>query len=143
MTDPATPPAAKPQPRIVLLALAGIAVLAIIAIAAMTAGPGALDRARRGEATRAADGVQEIQVSVAQGVYTPNVLRAKAGQPLRLRVEVRERHSCATKLLIPDLKADFDLPPGGTVDLMLPAAPAGAYLFTCGQKMVKGSIVLE
>ena len=27
--------------------------------------------------------------------------------------------------------------------LLIPAAPAGSYLFTCGMKMVKGSIVLE
>ena len=59
------------------------------------------------------------------------------------RVEVRERHSCATRLLVPDLKLDFDLPGPGTYDLLLPAAPAGSYLFTCGLKMVKGTVVLE
>jgi plastocyanin domain-containing protein len=137
------PQPSKPSPRFFLFALGGVALLAVIAIAALTAGPSVLDRARRGEATFAADGVQEIQVRVAQGVYTPNVIFAKAGRPLRIRVEVRERHSCATKLLVPDLKLDFDLPPQGTVDVLVPAAPAGSYLFTCGKKMVKGSIVLE
>jgi len=132
-----------PIPRVMLYALGGLALIALIAVAALTAGPAVLDRARRGEAWDAPDGVQQIDVRVAQGVYSPNVLRAKAGRPLRLRVEVRERHACATKLLVPDLKLDFDLPPRGTVDLLVPATPPGAYLFTCGQKMVKGSIVLE
>ena len=143
MTDSTTPRGTKPIPRVLLFALGGLALIAVIAVGALTAGPGVLDRARRGEAWVAPDGVQQIDVRVAQGVYTPNVLRAKAGRPLRLRVEVQERHSCATKLLVPDLKLDFELPPGGSTDLLVPAAPPGAYLFTCGKKMVKGSIVLE
>ena len=145
MTEPESGPTAREQPstRVVLFAVGGLALLAAIAIAALTAGPSVLDRARRGEAAPAADGVQEIQVSVANGVYAPNVLRARAGQPLRIRVEVRERHSCATKLLVPDLGLAFDLPAGGSTELLVPATPKGSYLFTCGQKMVKGSLVFE
>ena len=102
------PTPSRTPPRVFLLALAGIAVLAVIAAAALMAGPSVFDRARRGDAASAADGVQELTVSVAQGVYTPNVIRAKAGRPLRLKVEVRERHSCSTKLLVPDLKLEAD-----------------------------------
>lgn len=143
MTEPEAVEPPSPLRREVLYALGGLAVIAAIAVGALTAGPSVLDRARRGEAIRAADGVQELRVRVAQGVYTPNVLRAKAGEPLRIRVEVRERHSCATKLLVPDLKLDFELPATGSAELLIPASPAGSYLFTCGMKMVKGSIVLE
>lgn len=143
MTEPVPPSQNKPAPRIFLYALGGLALIAAIAIGALTAGPAVLDRARVGSTTPGADGVQELRVRVAQGVYTPNVLRAKAGRPLRIVVEVRERHSCSTKLLVPDLKLDFDLPPTGETTLLIPAAPAGSYLFTCGMKMVKGSIVLE
>ena len=140
-----SPDGAAPRPpaRLVGFAAAGLGIIAVIVATALTAGPVVFDRARKGQAARAADGVQEIRVQLANGVYAPNVLRAKAGEPLRLRVEVRERHSCATQLLIPDLKLAFELPGPGTVDLLVPAAPAGSYLFTCGLKMVKGSIVLE
>lgn len=137
------PPPPRPPARLVGYAAAGLGIIAVIVASALTAGPAVFDRARRGQAVRAADGVQELHVEVANGVYRPNVLRAKAGEPLRLRVEVRERHSCATRLLVPDLKLDFELPGPGTVDLLVPAAPAGSYLFTCDLKMVKGSIVLE
>jgi plastocyanin domain-containing protein len=133
---------ARPR-RAFAVAAIGLAIVAAVVAATLASGPAPLDRARQGEAVRAADGVQELAVTVAQGVYSPNVLRAKAGVPLRLRVEVRERHSCATKLLVPDLKLDVDLPPQGRVDLLIPPAPAGSYLFTCGLKMVKGSIVFE
>lgn len=152
--DPRPPPSSPPPPpegsppqrapsRLIGFAFAGLLIIAVIVASALTAGPAVFDRARKGEAVRAADGVQELRVQVANGVYAPNVLRAKAGEPLRLRVEVRERHSCATQLLIPDLGLEFELPGPGDVDLLLPAAPAGSYLFTCGLKMVKGSIVLE
>lgn len=133
----------RPPARLIGYAAAGLGIIAVIVASAITAGPAVFDRARKGEAVRAADGVQELRVQLANGVYAPNILRAKAGEPLRLRVEVRERHSCATQLLIPDLKLELELPGPGTVDLLLPAAPAGSYLFTCGLKMVKGSIVLE
>ena len=132
-----------PFKRFVVIGLLVMGLVIAIAIAAVLAAPAVFDRANVGRAATAADGVQEMTVQVANGVYRPNVLQAKAGAPLRIRVEVRERHSCATKLLVPDLKLDFDLPPMGSVDLLLPAAPAGSYLFTCGKKMVKGSVVLE
>jgi plastocyanin domain-containing protein len=118
------------------------AILAIAAVA-IVAEPAALDRARPAIASPASDGGQEIAVEIANGLYSPNVLRARAGLPLRVHVVVRDRHSCTTKLLVPDLKLDFDLPSSGQADLLVPAAKAGTYLFTCGQKMVKGSIVVE
>lgn len=143
MSTEQNPQLQVPFKRFVVIGLLGMGLVIAIAVAAILAAPVVFDRARVGRATIAADGVQEVTVQVAQGVYRPNVLQAKANAPLRIRVEVQERHSCATKLLIPDLKLDFDLPTAGTVDLVIPASPAGSYLFTCGMKMVKGSIVLE
>ena len=139
----AIPIASKPSRRVFVAAGIGLVVIAAIVVATLATGPSSLDRAREGTAVRGADGMQEVTVRVAGGVYTPNVIHAKAGEPLRIRVEIRERHSCATKLLVPDLKLDFDLPGQGSVDLLIPAAQASSYLFTCGMKMVKGSIVFE
>jgi plastocyanin domain-containing protein len=120
-----------------------VALVLLIAGIAILAAPAALDRASPGVASTGSDGVQEITVEVANGVYRPNVLKARPGAPLRIHLVVRDRHSCATKLLVPDLKLDFDLPSSGAADLTLPAALPGSYLFTCGQKMVKGTLVFE
>jgi plastocyanin domain-containing protein len=150
MTDspptPSAPSDAPPPPtqrRLIAIGLVGMAVMLVIAGIAILAIPAALDRARPGTATTALDGSQEITVEVANGVYSPNVIRAKAGMPLRLHVVVRGAHACSTRLLVPDLKLEFELPVSGTADLTLPPAKAGSYLFTCGERMVKGSIVLE
>lgn len=123
------------------------AVVAVIAAAAVVAtlraSPAALDRARPGRAEPGPDGVPTIDLLVAGGEYTPNVLQARADQPLRLRVLVRERHGCATRLLVPDLHVDLALLPGVQAETLLPAGAPGSHVFTCGQKMVKGVIVRE
>jgi Cu+-exporting ATPase len=129
--------------RLIAIGVLGMALTGLIAVVAVLAAPAVFDRARPARTRVAGDGLQEITVEIANGVYAPNVLKAKAGVPLRLRVIVRDRHSCATKLLVPDLKLDFDLLAPGSVDLLVPAAKPGSYLFTCGMKMVKGTIVVE
>lgn len=128
---------------LILIGVVGMTLTGVIALVAILAAPAVFDRARPAATSLASDGVQEITVEVANGVYVPNVLKAKPGIPLRLHIVVRDHHSCATKLLIPDLKLDLDLPSSGAADFLLPASRPGSYLFTCGMKMVKGTIVVE
>jgi plastocyanin domain-containing protein len=127
---------------------AGLAAAAALAAAwavtdAIRAPPAALARARSGRADTAADGVQTLELRSEAGEYRPNVVHARAGAPLRLRVVVRDRSACATRLLVPDLGVDLALVAGGAAEIVLPPAPAGSYVFTCAQKMVKGVLVLE
>jgi plastocyanin domain-containing protein len=131
--------------RRLLGALAAVAALgAAAAVAqALRAPPAALARARTGRAAPDASGVQTVELALERGEYRPNVVRARAGQPLRLRVLVRERGACAARLLVPDLGVDLALVPGGEAEAVLPAASAGSYLFTCEERMVKGVLVLE
>lgn len=125
----------------VAIALAATATAAVWAT--LRAPPAALDSARAGAATRGAGGEQVVSLEAAGGVYTPNVVHVRSGAPLRLRVTVRDRHGCATRLLVPDLGVDLVLAPGTTAEALVPAPPPGAYLFTCAAKMVKGTIVVE
>jgi len=131
--------------RRLLAALAALAALgAAAAVAdALRARPAALAQARFARAETGPDGVQRVDLVVAAGEYRPNVVRARAGAPLRLRVEVRERHGCATRLLVPDLGVDLALPAGGAAEATVPAAAPGSYVFTCAERMVKGVLVLE
>jgi plastocyanin domain-containing protein len=131
--------------RRLLAALAGVAALgAAAAVAdALRARPAALAQARFGRADPGADGVQRVELVVAGGEYRPNVVRARAGAPLRLRVEVRGRDGCATRLLVPDLGVDLALVEGGVAEATVPAARPGSYVFTCAERMVKGVLVLE
>jgi plastocyanin domain-containing protein len=121
---------------------AALAVLAAIGLA-LARRPEALDRVRDGAAAPGAGGIQTIAIVVAGGRYAPNLLRARAGAPLRLRFEVRGRDACATRVMVPDLGLDLPLPAEGVVEHVLPAAPRGAYVLTCEMRMVKGVLHLE
>jgi Cu+-exporting ATPase len=127
------------------VAAAAVAVVgaALAAGSAIFSPPAALDRARPGRAQAGAAGEQVVALEAAGGVYAPNVVRVRGGAPLRLRVTARDAHGCAARLLVPDLGVDLALVPGGTVEQVLPAPPPGAHVFTCGMKMVKGTIVVE
>jgi plastocyanin domain-containing protein len=131
--------------RRALVALSFVAALgAALAVAhALQARPAALAEVREGRAAAGADGLQRVALEVAVGQYRPNLVRAKAGAPLRLRVEVRDRNGCATRLLVPDLGVDLALVEGGAAEIVVPPARPGSYVFTCAARMVKGVLVFE
>jgi plastocyanin domain-containing protein len=135
----------RPSRGGVLTALAAVAALgAAGAVAqALRAPPAALARARTGAAAPEPDGVDTVALAVERGEYRPNVVRARAGRPLRIRVASRDRSACATRLLVPDLRVDLPLVPGGEAVAVVPAPAPGSYLFTCEARMVKGVIVVE
>ncbi len=126
-----------------LLALAATAGVALAAALALRDPARGFARVREGSAARTAEGAQVLALAVEGGEYVPNLVHARAGVPLRLRVEVRDRHGCATRILVPELGVDLALQPGATAEALVPPAPPGKYVFTCGKKMVKGVLVLE
>jgi plastocyanin domain-containing protein len=124
-------------------ALTVLAVLVLLGWVALRPVPYGLQRAVEGHAATGPDGVSVLALRSLGGEYEPNVIHAAAGHPLRLRVTSHQRHACGDRLLFPDLGADFELPAAGDAELLLQAAPAGAYLFTCGMRMVKGVVLFE
>ncbi len=56
-----------------------------------------------------AGGVQEVTV-VVQGGYSPNVIRARKGVPLRINFDRREGTDCTSRVIFPDLKVSKSLP---------------------------------
>jgi P-type Cu+ transporter len=98
----------------------------------------------RREATSAAlrDGVQEVEVEV-KGGYSPNLIRARQGVPLRLVFDRQEAGECTARVVFPDLGVTRSLPPFArtTVDLM--PEQAGEFGFACGMNMVHGTLVVE
>jgi plastocyanin domain-containing protein len=129
-------------------AVLGLALLAALGAAAavaqaLRAPPAALATARTGRAAPGEGGVQTVELVLERGEYRPNVIQARAGAPLRLRVVDHDRSACGARLLVPDLGVDLALVPGGEAAAAVPAARPGSYLFTCGERMVKGVLVLE
>lgn len=87
-------------------------------------------------------GPPEITITV-QGGYSPQVVRTKAGQPVRLVFDRKESSSCTEEVVFPDFGIRKFLPAfQQTVVEVTPPAP-GRYAFMCGMSMIRGELVAE
>ncbi len=87
-------------------------------------------------------GIQEVNITV-DGGYSPSRLVLTAGTPVRLNFLRRDTGGCTSKVLIPEFKIAQDLPEGKTTTVEFTPAKAGTYQFTCGMKMIRGTILVQ
>jgi heme/copper-type cytochrome/quinol oxidase subunit 2 len=79
----------------------------------------------------------------AQG-YTPNVIRVKKGVPVELEIENPfDSSNCLTTFEIPDFNINRVNLKIGTTNLSFTPDRPGEYMFSCGMKMFKGTIIVE
>lgn len=80
---------------------------------------------------------------VVDGGYSPNTVRVKAGQPVRLVFDRRDTSSCSEEVVFPDFGVRKFLATGQqTVVEVTPPAP-GRYEFMCGMSMLRGTLIAE
>lgn len=85
-----------------------------------------------------------ILLQVQNNGYFPRVLRAPAGQNVRLNLVTNKTYSCSRDFVIPGLNFYQLLPDTGTVQVNIPAQEKGSTLyFTCSMGMYTGQIVFE
>ncbi|HEY7447092.1 MAG TPA: cupredoxin domain-containing protein [Vicinamibacterales bacterium] len=92
-------------------------------------------------ARAAASGVQEVDILV-QGGYSPAVVQAKRGQPLRLRFNRQETAACSDVVVFPDFGVRRDLPAFRTTIVELVPDRNGEFTFVCGMNMLRGTLVV-
>jgi Cu+-exporting ATPase len=78
-----------------------------------------------------------------KGGYAPSRITVKAGEPVRLAFDRQETSGCSAELLIPAFGIREQLPEFGTKVVEFTPAEPGEYEFTCGMRMLRGSIVVE
>jgi Cu+-exporting ATPase len=86
-------------------------------------------------------GVQEVTV-VVQGGYSPNVIRARKGVPLRIKFDRREGTDCTSRVIFPSFKVSKSLPAFATTSLELVPHEAGEFDFSCHMNMVHGKLIV-
>jgi plastocyanin len=86
--------------------------------------------------------VREVNITV-DGSYSPNNLVLTAGTPVRLNFLRKDTGGCTSKVLIPDFNIAQDLPEGKTTIVEFTPTKAGTYKFTCGMKMISGTILVK
>lgn len=85
------------------------------------------------------DGVQEAVVEV-KGGYSPAVIEAEAGVPLRLIFDRKEDGECSSHVVFSDFGVDLALPAFRTTTLTLHPDQPGDYPFACGMNMLHGTL---
>jgi P-type Cu+ transporter len=88
------------------------------------------------------DGMQHVRV-VVKGGYSPAVVQARTGVPLRIVFDRQEDGDCSARVVFADLAQSAWLAPYAetTVDVLLDRP--GAFGFSCGMNMIHGTVLAE
>ena len=84
----------------------------------------------------------EIVIEV-DGGYSPNVVQARVGQPLRLIFDRKDDSSCSEEIVMPDFGVRRFLPSGQRTTVEITPTTAGRHSFTCGMGMLRGTVVVD
>lgn len=115
-------------------------VIAIIAAAIVTTGVLWFFFAPRKAYRAKIDGdVQEAVIEV-KGGYSPALIEAEAGMPLRLVFDRKEDGECSSHVVFADFGVDLALPAFRTTALTLRPQNPGEYPFACGMNMLHGTL---
>lgn len=94
------------------------------------------------EAAVTSGGVQESTI-VVKGGYTPDVVVAEQGMPLRLSFLRQETAACSEEVVFPDFGRRAELPEGELVVVELTPSEPGEYEFHCGMGMLRGKLLVR
>jgi plastocyanin domain-containing protein len=101
-----------------------------------------LTKSQKGVKAKESNGIQVFDILV-KGVYSPGVIRAKVGKPVRINFLRRESTDCSRFVNFPDFKIRRELPEGKTVTIEFTPDHAGDFLFTCDMSMYQGRLIVE
>lgn len=92
-----------------------------------------------GQAILHAEDLQIVHVAVEAG-YRPNVIRARAGVPVRIVFHRDDDDHCTERVVFSDPRLDRRLAAHGVTAVDLPARESGEVRFTCGMGRYRGRI---
>jgi plastocyanin domain-containing protein len=93
-------------------------------------------------AASAAGGGQEVSITV-EGGYSPSVIRAKKGQPLRLIFDRKEKSPCSDEVVISEFGVRRFLKTFEKTVIDVTPTKVGTFEFVCGMSMLRGQIEVE
>lgn len=86
----------------------------------------------------------DLKLMVRNEGYFPQTVNASANQPVVLNLITNKTYSCSRDFVIPALNFYQLLPDTGTVQVNIPAQPAGTRMFfTCSMGMYTGTIIFQ
>jgi sulfite exporter TauE/SafE/copper chaperone CopZ len=88
------------------------------------------------------EGVQVVKMAVEYSGYNPDVIKIKAGVPVRWEIEGKQISGCTSQIVIPDLNIKKSLNSGLNV-IEFTAPNKGTLNFSCWMGMVRGKFIVE
>ncbi len=82
-------------------------------------------------------------VIVVDGGYSPNTVRARKGERIRLVFDRKDDSSCSEEVVIPAFGVKKFLPSGERTTIDITPTESGRIPFSCGMGMLRGTIVVE
>ena len=86
---------------------------------------------------------QVVKLEVTADGFVPASFKVRAGQPVKLIVTRKVERTCATDIVIKDLKISAPLPLNKAVELNFTLDKPGKVRFACAMDMIAGEIVVE
>ena len=87
-------------------------------------------------------GVQRVAITV-KGGYSPDVIVARRGRPLRLEFFRDETSACSERVILGDFGIAHDLPAFQTTTIEFTPEKKGEFSFTCEMNMIRGKLKIE
>src|SRR3989339_607109 len=88
------------------------------------------------------EGVQVVKMAVEYSGYNPDVIKIKAGVPVRWEIDGKQITGCTSDIVVPNLKINKKLNSGLNV-IEFTAPNKGTLNFSCGMGMVRGKFIVE
>lgn len=82
---------------------------------------------------------QEFTI-VVKGGYTPDLVVARKGIPLKLVFDRQESNACSAEVVIPDFQIRRALAASAKTTIEMLPAKTGEFPFSCGMNMLHGKI---
>lgn len=86
---------------------------------------------------------KKVAVEVNAAGYKPDTVMATAGEPVTIVFTRITDEGCGQKIMIPSEGIEKDLPLNEAVEITFTPAKSGNLGFSCGMKMMKGTIVVH
>lgn len=86
--------------------------------------------------------LQERTITV-KGGYSPATIAVAAGRPVRLTFDRQESAGCSAGVMIPAFGIARQLAAHAQTAIEFTPTGAGVYGYSCGMRMLRGTIVVE
>ncbi len=89
------------------------------------------------------DSYQEIDLKITVAKYSPNVIVAKKGIPLKINLHADENAGCAREIVFPDFGISKIVSPNKVETIEINTDQAGEFKFRCSMDMIRGKLIIK